>query len=119
MKLSQTTRLVILLLYAALLFAVCRFLFGTWLPPTAEKGVWLYASLAHLLLGTLLLSPYFTKPADAVSDAIIAALILPEIHNAVWTLNEYWALWAWKCIFTYYVAVIVLGSLAMILRGTR
>src|SRR5882762_717403 len=99
MKLSQTARLVILLLYAFSLFAVCRFLFGTWLPPTAEKGLWLYASFAHLLLGTLLLNPYFTKPADAVSDAAIAALVLPEIAGAVWGLHQPWAMWAWRSIF--------------------
>jgi len=83
-----------------------------------KKGCGSYASLAHLLLGTLLLSPYFTKPADAVSDAVIAALVLPEIHGAVLSLNEGWVLWAWKSIFTYYVIVIVLGILAMILRGS-
>jgi DNA helicase HerA-like ATPase len=119
MKLSQKARLVILVLYGGLLFSVCRFLFGTWLPPSAEKGLWLYASLAHLLLGTLLLSPYFTKPADAVSDAVIAALILPEIHGAVLSLNERWASWAWKSVFAYYFVVIVLGAVAMLLRGNR
>ncbi len=116
MKLSQTARLAILVLYAVLLFAVCRFLFGTWLPPNAEKGLWLYASFAHLLLGTLLLSPYFTKPADAVSDAVIAALVLPEVAGAVWGLHQAWVVWAWRSIFAYYVAVIVIGSLAMLLR---
>jgi uncharacterized protein len=119
MKLSQKARLVILALYAILLFSVCRFLFGAWLPPSAEKGLWLYASLAHLLLGTLLLSPYFTKPADAVSDAVIAAIVLPEIYGAVLSLNRGWALVAWKSAFAYYVVVIVLGIFAMILRGSR
>jgi uncharacterized protein len=119
MKLSQSTRLVILVLYAFLLFSVCRFLFGTWLPPNAEKGLWLYASFAHLLLGTLLLSPYFTKPADAVSDAVIGAIVLPEVAGAVSNLHETWAVWAWKSIFAYYVAVIVIGSLAMLMRSAR
>jgi len=119
MKLSQTTRLVIILLYAALMIAVCRFLFGTWLPPTAEKGLWLYASFAHLLLGTLLLSPYFTKPVGAVSDAAIAALVLLEVTGAVWGLHEAWAIWAWRSICWYYLAVILIGSLAMLLRNSQ
>jgi uncharacterized protein len=101
MKLSQTSRLIILTFYAQLLFAVCRFLFGSWLPPSAEKGLWLYAALGHLLLGTLLLSPYFTKPADAVSDAVIAALVLPEVAGAVWGLHEGWAIIAWRSILAY------------------
>jgi hypothetical protein len=60
-----------------------------------------------------------TKPADAVSDAVIAALVLPEIHAVVLTLGAGWALYAWKSIFVYYVAVIIVGSLAMVMRGTR
>jgi uncharacterized protein len=116
-KLSQKARIVILGLYATLLLCVCKYLFGAWLPPNAEKGLWFYASFAHLLLGTLLLSPFFTKPADAVSDGVIAALVLTEVHGAVLTLGAAWALYAWKSIFAYYVAVIVTGSLAMVLRG--
>src|SRR5579863_444427 len=119
MKLSQETRLVILVLYAVFLFSICRFLFGSWLPPNAEKGLWLYASFAHLLLGTLLLSPHFTPPSAAVSDAVIAALVLPEISSAVWALHKPWISWAWKSIFAYYVVVIVMGSLTMALRGAR
>jgi hypothetical protein len=61
---NPTTRLGILWLYAALSFAVCRFLFGTWLCRPPPKKVYGYASF----------SPYFTKPADAVSDAVIAVL---------------------------------------------
>jgi hypothetical protein len=118
MKLSQKARLAILILYSALLVSVCRFLFGTWLPPNAEKGLWFYASFAHLLLGTLLLSPYFTKPADAVSDAVIAALVLTEVHGAVTTLGP-WVSRTWKAIFIYYVGVIVIGSLAMALRSSQ
>jgi hypothetical protein len=106
-------------LYSALLFAVCRFLFGTWLPPTAEKGLWFYASFAHLLLGTLLLSPYFTKPADSVSDAVIAVLVLPELAGAVWGLHEVWIIWVWRSICWYYLAVIAIGSLAMLLRNAQ
>jgi hypothetical protein len=101
------------------MIAVCRFLFGTWLPPTAEKGLWLYASFAHLLLGTLLLSPYFTKPVGAVSDAAIAALVLLEVTGAVWGLHEAWAIWAWRSICWYYLAVILIGSLAMLLRNSQ
>lgn len=114
---TQKTRLVVLLLYAILLFSVCRFLFGAWLPPSTEKGLWLYASLANLLLGTLLLSPYFTKPADAVSDVVVAALVLPGIHGAVWGLHQELLVWGWWALLAYYVCVIVIGSLAMLSRG--
>jgi uncharacterized protein len=87
------------------------------MPPNVEKGLWFYAAFAHLLLGSLLLSPYFTKPADAVSDAVIAALVLPEISGPVSALKEPWISWGFKFLFIYYLLVIVSGSLAMALRG--
>jgi uncharacterized protein DUF87 len=109
----------ILALYAALLLSVCRLLFGTWMPPNAEKGLWLYAAFAHLLLGSLLLSPYFTKPADAISDAVIAVIVLPEISGAVESLKEVWISRAFIFLFVYYLTVMVAGSLTIVLRGSR
>jgi hypothetical protein len=119
MKLTQKTRLGILLLYAGLLFSVCRFLFNSWIPPSSEKGLWLYASLANLLLGTLLLSPYFTKPADAVSDAVVAALAMPTVHAGVVALHREWLLVSWKILLTYFILVIVVGTFAMLARGAE
>jgi hypothetical protein len=118
-NLSQTARLAILALYAVLLFGVCKYLFGTWLPPSPEKGLWFYAAVAHLLLGTLLLSPYFTKPVDAVSDAVIAALVLPEISGPVHELHDPTAVQFLWALFVYYLAVVVFGATAMILRTSR
>ncbi len=65
-----------------------------------------------------MLSPYFTKPADAVSDAVIAAIVLPEIHGAVLSLNKAWVLVAWKSALVYFTIVVVSGALAMVLRGS-
>ncbi len=89
------------------------------MPPSAEKGLWLYAAFAHLLLGTLLLSPYFTKPADAISDAVIAAIVLPEFSAAVQALKEVWIWRAFVFLFIYYLTVIAAGFLTMVLRGNR
>jgi hypothetical protein len=118
-NLSQGARLVILALYGLLLIAVCKYLFGTWLPPTPEKGLWFYAAVAHLLLGTLLLSPYFTKPVDAVSDAVIAALILLEISGPVHDLHDPTAVYFLGGLFAYYAAIVVFGATAMATRQAR
>lgn len=118
-SLSQKARLVILAAYAVFLLVVCKLLFGTWLPPNPEKGLWFYAAFAHLLLGTLLLSPFFTKPVDAVSDAVIAALVLSEVFEPVRTLKDPSAVRWLYALFGYYFVVIVFGSLAMLLRGAR
>ncbi len=119
MKHSQKIRLLLLLLYASILFLVCHCLFGAWLPPSTEKGLWLYASLANILLGTLLLSPYFTKPAGSVSDAVVAALALPGVYGPVLALHRPWALLAWEALFIYYVVVIAIGSGAILFLASR
>src|SRR5690348_14959811 len=119
MKLSQKVRVIILLIYAAALFCVCRYLFGAWLPPSTEKGLWLYASLANILLGNLLLSPYFTKPAGAVSDAVVAGLALPGVHGAVVELHRDWAIWGWRALLFYYLLIVLVGMSAILVREPR
>jgi hypothetical protein len=119
MKHSQKVRLLVLLAYAAFLFWVCHYLFGAWLPPSTEKGLWLYASLANILLGSLLLSPYFTKPAGSVSDAVVAALALPGVYGSVLALHRPWALLGWEALLIYFAVVIATGSGAILFLASR
>jgi hypothetical protein len=83
------------------------------------SGLWFYAAVAHLLLGTLLLSPYFTKPVDAVSDAVIAALVLPEISGPIHELHDPTAVQIFWVLFGYYLLVVVFGATAISLRNSR
>jgi len=46
------------------------------IPPTTDQGIWFYSCLASIVLGDLLVSPYFTKPADAIANAIAAIIVL-------------------------------------------
>lgn len=119
MKYSQKIRLLILLVYGAFLFSVCHYLFGTWLPTSTDKGLWLYASLANILLGNLLLSPYFTKPAGAISDAVVAALALPGVYGPVLALHRPWALLGLETLLIYYAVVIATGSGAILFQASR
>lgn len=69
---NQIRRLIYLILYIFLLFVVNKMLFGQWLPLTNEKGLWFYTGLVALLIGNLIVSPYFTSPANAISYAVAA-----------------------------------------------
>jgi len=71
---SQPVRLLFLLIYLAFLFAMNRLGFDQWLPLTNPKGLWFYSGAAALILGSLLVTPFFTSPANAISY-LIAALI--------------------------------------------
>lgn len=76
----QSLRLLYLGLYLAFLFSMNRMAFGQWLPLTTEKGLWFYSGAAALILGSLLITPFFTSPANAISylvAAIIAVFVFP------------------------------------------
>lgn len=81
-SLSQKSRLVALFLYIVLLFNASRLALGSWLPPTTQKGLWFYSGLAALLLGNLIITPYYTKPADAISNAVASIIGLLAVN--VW-----------------------------------
>ena len=51
-EIRQIPRVLILLLYIAILFCVNWFAFGSWCPLFGVKGFWFYASLLSLLLGS-------------------------------------------------------------------
>jgi hypothetical protein len=79
--LSQRARLAILIVYIVGLLGASRAALGTWLPPTSDSGLWFYAALAALLLGSLLVTPFFTKPADAISYAVAAVVALLAVNT--------------------------------------
>ena len=86
----QKWRAFTLLLYLVLLLCVSRYLFGDWYPPASGgKAVWFYTGLASLLLGNHLVTPYFSKPVDAISYAVAAAAALLGAEElAKWGVAE-------------------------------
>jgi hypothetical protein len=73
-KRKQSTRLIFLCLYILLLFAINKLAFGSWLPESGDKGLWFYTAAASILLGNFLVTPFFTKPVDALSYAVMAGM---------------------------------------------
>ncbi len=109
-SLGQRTRLVILLLYVVLLFSASKLALGFWIPPTTEKGLWFYSGLAALLLGNLLITPFYTKPADAISYAVAAVVALLAVN--VWPprQNTGFDRFLWS-ITTFYVVLVLMSSI--------
>src|SRR5450830_692874 len=69
---SQPVRLLFLVVYLAFLLTMNRLGFGQWLPLANPKGLWFYSGAAMLILGSLLVTPFFTSPANAISYLIAA-----------------------------------------------
>lgn len=115
-SLGQKTRLVALFLYIALLFYASKLALGTWLPPTTEKGLWFYSGLAALLLGNLIVTPYYTKPADAISNAV--ASIIGLLAVSVWTspIRTGFDKFVWSVAVSYVTLVLATSILAIVFK---
>lgn len=117
-SIGQRGRLIILIVYLAGLFVASWAAFGMWIPPTGERGLWFYAAFAALLLGSLLVTPFFTKPVDAISYAVAAIVALLAIN--VWgTANTTgFDRFAWSAAILYSLLVLGAAVLAISLKDS-
>ena len=111
-NLRQSTRLILVTLEVIILFVVSYLALGSWLPPVGVKGFWFYSALLSLLLGSRIVSPFYTKPADAISNAIPALIALLLVNN--------WSAWAADERLIFFIAaaycfLVCLGAFAAIL----
>lgn len=82
---------------------------------TNEKGIWFFSGVISLLLGKLLTSPFFTKPADSLSYASLAFFALIFVDRSglqTVQISIYWTL------ITYYWIVILIGSASILLKDS-
>jgi len=114
--LGQRARLAILVLYVGGLLVASKVALGAWLPPTTERGVWFYSALAALLLGNLLVTPFFTKPADAISYSVAAALALLAANIWGTAYRNGFDRFLWSAAFVYVATVLVAGVLSIALK---
>ena len=78
---KQGTRSIVLIIYVLILFCANYLAFGRLLPPTTAKGLWFYSGLASILLGNLLVTPFFTKPVDAISYSVVAGIAVYSVNT--------------------------------------
>ena len=71
---SQPIRFLYLIVYLGFLFMINRIAFDQWMPLTTPKGLWFFTGAAALVLGSQLVTPFFTSPAAAISY-LVAALV--------------------------------------------
>ena len=116
-RLSQQTRLAILIAYVAALLAASKFALGSWIPPTSEKGLWFYSGLAALLLGNLLVTPFYTPPADAISNAVAAVIALLAVN--VWqSQHSGFDRFLWSAMLIYAVLVILSSIFSIVFKDS-
>ena len=116
--LSQRARLAILIAYLALLFGASKAALGTWLPPTSEKGLWFYSGFAAILLGNLLVTPFFTKPVDAISNAVAAIIGLLAVNILGASQYSGFDRFLWLLAVGFAVVVLIAGILAIVMKDS-
>lgn len=115
---SQRTRLIILGVYILILFGASNLALGSWFPPTSQKGLWFYSGLAAILLGNLLVTPFFTKPADAISYSVAALVALLAVN--VWSSPDRTGFdrFLWSAATFYLVLVIFSSIVSIVLKNS-
>jgi len=89
MNRTQPQRAIVLIIYVALLFLFNYLAFGTLFPEKNYKGLWFYAGVASLLLGNLLVTPFFTKPVDAISYTVVSIIAVFLVNDWInWLLPD-------------------------------
>jgi hypothetical protein len=116
---DQRGRLVILVLYLGGLLLASFAALGTLLPPTNQRGLWFYAALAALLLGNLLVTPFFTKPADAISYGVAALVALLSVNpwgpGAISGFDRF----IWSIAFGYVLVVLAAAVVAIAAKDSQ
>lgn len=111
-NLSQPQRLSSLVIDLIIVLLACWYLFGVFYPPIGDKGFWGYSALLAVLVGSKLVTPFYVKPADAISYAIPAFVSLMLINNwENWTYNQKWG---FSLAATYSLLVFMCGIVNII-----
>jgi DNA helicase HerA-like ATPase len=115
-NITQPRRLLHLVLYVGVLFSANYSAFNQWLPYADQRGLWFFGGLAALVIGSLIVTPFFTSPANAISYAVaglVAVLCLKPTDRSLFP--------AFAAVSTFCSVVLVFGVLNIALkdRGTK
>jgi len=116
-KLSQKERVASLFIDICILLFICWIAFDRLYPPIGDKGFWFYTALLSILVGSKLVTPFYVKPADAISYAVPSFVALMLVNN--------WANWngevkiAFTLVVSLSLIVLISALLAIILNNWK
>src|SRR5688500_16888328 len=116
--LGQGTRLVVLAIYVVALLLVSEVATGDLIPDASStSGLWLYGGLLALLLGDVVVTPYFAKPGDSLSYAVTALIPLLAADVVQNEDRVGFERILWGAAIVYALAVLSASFMAMVLRS--
>ena len=108
-KLTQPQRIIVATIYLVIVF-ICVSLLGGNLKElitgATDESIWFYSGILLIIMGQYVTEPFFSTPADSLSNAIATILALLSIQNRQ-GLYGYWF------IFGFSLILIVLSISAM------
>jgi hypothetical protein len=116
-KISQPHRLIIWITYLLALISISWYLFKSPIPPTAEQGLWFYSCLASIVLGELITSPYFTSPADVISNTIAAIISLLAVNAWALNLQEFNKV-LWTVVIGFNTFILLLSIVLIVIKNS-
>jgi len=100
-----------IVIYSALLIFIQATVIDSGLMP-GNNAIWLYSGVASLLLGSRILNPYFTPPADSLTNDFAAVLaIAPAVQAIEQGTPDAWVL----AITIAYASVLCVVAMAVLL----
>lgn len=114
--LAQPERLAAAAGYLVALMLLALYLNGTLLPPFGIDGLWFYSAFAAIVLGDLLIEPFFTRPADALANSVALVIGCASASVAGAQVGSDVARTGRVCFVIYGVALIALASMAIALK---
>lgn len=117
-SLDQARRLGVAVSYVGALLLLSLYLNGGLLPPFGLEGLWFYAAFAALILGELLIEPFFTRPADALANATALLIAVATVSLTTADVAEATARSGRLGLLLYGLLVIGLASTAVVLKDS-
>jgi hypothetical protein len=115
---SQPQRLLTALVYVAGFLLLANYLNGQLLPAFGLSGLWFYSAFAALVLGQFLIEPFFTRPADAIANAIAALIAVSSVDTASARIGQSEAS-AWRYAFIAYALVVLVFAVVAVVGKDR
>lgn len=117
-NLPQSLRLVCAVIYVVYLLLLGQYLNGSVPPPFGLDGLWFYAAFAAIVLGDLIIEPFFTRPADALANGVAVLIVAVSVSLADTVVPSTRAAVGRAAIVGIALLVIVAAVIAMLFKDS-
>jgi len=100
------------------LLLLSKILHGTYWPPFGLVGLWFYAAFAALVLGEFITEPIFTRPADALANAVALLVASVSVSLSVAQTDPGTARAGRFFFLAYGAAIVLMASFAIVMKDS-